>query len=395
MSIWLEALLVAVDIGPLPGRSGIGSPRCTPSPAGLVSDAGLRICDMISGPVALAPLTANERRKFRRTAIAAGVDTWSLAWYVEANSFAADALSKLATVPGPRSKLLPESIRDHRVGWFPGASLAFAEGHPNPGGLCRPCDLQDAFAQLQAAMADHGLIFTPSRAKLRRGDGDPVVEPGFAGLRRLDLTADLAFDSAAEGLAVLSGVAALSFPRMGKRVQFQPGGRAVETVYVLGPGGKRVLGRWYDKGNESGAAARGLLIRPEDQRRFTGKGRIPVEAVGPELARGLFQRRFMPLWRASEGVIVGTSPELVKRVAELVEAGELTPRVAHTLIGHLVADSVGLDELWLSARQVREHRARARRYGLVLADGVIDECEVDLHGAIEAALEAEDWYAEG
>ena len=162
---------------------------------------------------------------------------------------------------------------------------------------------------------------------------------------------------------------------------------------MLGSAGRRVLARWYDKGIESGMAPRGELIRPEDQRRFNGRARIPVEAVGPELTRALFQRRFLPLWKATEGVTVGTSPELARRLSELVDAGHLWHTQARTLVGHLVLDEAGIEETWASARSLRRYRAMARDHGLVLANGVADSCEVDLHEVVEAALEAEDWYA--
>jgi hypothetical protein len=246
---------------------------------------------------------------------------------------------------------------------------------------------------LQRSLADHGLVFTPSRARLRRGEGDPIIEPGFAGVRRLDLTVDLAFKSPAEGIATMAGVAAMTYPRLGKRVQFQPGGRAVETVYLLGSAGRRVLGRFYGKGVESGAAARGTLLRPEDQRRFSGKARLPLEAVDPATIRGLFQRRFLPLWKATEGITVGTSPQLARRLVQLVEQGQLSHTQARTLLGHLIADDMGVEETWASPRSLRRYRALAREHGLVLAGGVIESCEVDLHDVVEAALEAKDWYA--
>lgn len=331
-----------------------------------------------------------------RRVTAAGVDTWSVCWYVGSDSTASRALSGLATLPGARSKLLPpESIRGYRVGWFPGVGLAFAEGHPSPDGLCPPRQLGQAFESLVEDLADLGLAVPRSRVRKgwTRRSGTPVPD-GFAGIRRLDLTADLAFSSASEGLAVLAGVAAMPLPRIATSLQRQPGGRAIETVYLKGPGGKRILARCYDKAVEQGQLAqRGTLIRPEDQRRFDGRVRPPVEAVGPVLTRELFQRRFLPLWKATEGITVATAPELIGRVVDLHRNGKISPRQATSLLAHLAADSQGVSEDLWHRSTVYRRRGQCRELGLVLADGTIDEVEVDLHSVIEAALEAEDWYA--
>jgi hypothetical protein len=332
----------------------------------------------------------SENRSASRRAVAAGVDTWSVAWYVDSESAQRRALDALATEPSRRSKLLPESIRGHRVGLFPGVGLAFAEGHPDPERLCPPGQLPEALEQLTASLREVGIVLprsptrTPWPGRGRR--------PGFAGIRRLDLTADLHFDSGSEGLAVLAGVAAMPLPRMATALQRQAGGRAIETVYLKGPGGKRVLGRWYDKGIESGLAERGQLIRPEDQRRFEKSGRLPLEGLTPDLTRALFQRRFLPLWKATKGVTVATSPTLLIRLAELVDGGDLTGFQAEKLLGYLVAEEHQLGVSWLSTATAYRRKAHARELGLVLADGATEEVEVDLHGAIEAALEAEDWY---
>lgn len=62
---------------------------------------------------------------------------------------------------------------------------------------------------------------------------------------------------------------ATSAPRAQAEVRFAKDGTgSVETVYLRGHSGVKILGRWYDKGLEAGSAPRGLLIRAEDQRRY-------------------------------------------------------------------------------------------------------------------------------
>lgn len=321
-------------------------------------------------------------------ATAAGVDTWSVSWYMESDSFASHAMERLATEPGPRSKLIPEAICGHRVGWFPGAGLMFAEGHPSEEGLCAPGALPEAHRRLCEALQDYGIVLPIGRAPRIPRKGAAVVG-GEAGVRRLDLTVDLQFDSAGEGLAALSGIAALPLSRTATTIHREVGGRRVETVYLKGPAGKRVLGRVYDKGVESGTAERGRLIRPEDQRRFQRAARVSPQAFTPEAVKGLFQRRFVGLWKATEGVTVASVLPLAQKIARLRDAGKLTQRQAESLAGYLLLDAAEEDDN--TRRTAFRRRALARQFGLVLADGTVEEVEVDLHEVLEAALEAPGW----
>lgn len=333
---------------------------------------------------------------------AAGVDTWSICWYLREDSSAHRAIEALATQPGERSRLLPEAVAGHRVGWFPGARLVFAEGRPaGIEGLARTDDLPGVAKLLFDSLGDMGLRLPhwPSRplaGPVPGGVMRPFLgESGFAGIRRLDSTVDLEFESPAEGLAALAGVAALPVPRMKTTVKREVGGRRVETVYLNGSAGRTVLGRWYDKGIESGSHRRGLRVRPEDQRRFAKDARMPLEAVADgSYVRGLFVRRFEPLWRASKGVKVGGVRDIAARAIELVETGDLSPGEAKAMLGRLVLDSAGGDALQTRRQQQRD-RALARNHGLVLADGVDDEVEVDLGEIIEEALDSSAWGCQG
>ena len=329
---------------------------------------------------------------------AAGVDTWSVAWYVEPDDVAYDALEAMATVPAGRgARLLPDEVEGHRVGWFPAAGLAFAEGHPRPGGLAGAGDLVPAFERLDRALRDRGIHFTPGRSRgIPHGASRPVAASGFAGVRRLDLTVDLYFERGCDGLAALHGVSALPVPRVKKATVTEKGGRRLETVYYMGQSGRR-LARWYDKGVESGKVGegvleRGQLIRPEDQRRFAKDARLGLEHLQAPVLRGLFQKRFMPLWQASKGVSVASVDRIAVRLRELQEAGEITPGQAKAIAGHLVLQRAGAH--LQAPRTVRADAALARRYGLVLAADDADEVDVDLHEVLEACLEAEAWYGD-
>jgi hypothetical protein len=314
-------------------------------------------------------------------------------------------MEALATERGPRSMMLPEAVAGHRVGWFPGSRMLFAEGHPSPEGLCRADALPIVLKNIGDQLADRGIL--PPRFRLAPrskpwwtgSEVRQVVLPtiggvGFAGVRRLDSTLDISFRDPAEGLAVLAGVAALPLPRMKTTIKREVGGRRVETVYFHGSGGKRVLGRWYDKGVESGSAARGMLVRPEDQRRYPKQSRLDVEAIASSsYVRDAFVQRFEPLWRASKGVKVAGSIELAQRLKELVEEGELSASEAKSMAGYLILEQAGAN--FQSRRTRYRDRARCRDHGLVLADGVLDQVEIDLGEVLERAFDSEAWGCQG
>jgi hypothetical protein len=321
---------------------------------------------------------------------AAGVDTWSVCWYVKDQSAACKAMETLATERGPRSQLLPEVVEGHRVGWFPGSRMLFAEGRPGGEHLCRADALPAVVHGLAEALAARGILLPGHR--LTRPEGR--AGDGFGGVRRLDSTVNLAFDNSAEGLAVLAGVAALPIPRCKTQVVREVGGRRVETVYFRGSSGKRVLGRWYDKGIEAGTAKRGMLVRPEDQRRFPKQARVDVETIAATTyVRDAFVRRFEPLWRASKGVKVSGWTGLAQRLGELVDEGELSAGEAKAIAGYLLLEEADANRQ--SERQRYRDRSRCRNHGLVLADGVLDEVEVDLGDVLEQALDSAAWGVQG
>jgi len=325
----------------------------------------------------------------------AGVDTWSVAWYLEPDSKPARAMEALATERAARSRLMPEAVAGHRIGWFPGQQLLFAEGHPRDGELAASTDLPDAFGELTEQLSDRGIL-PPEEDARHLMPSRPKGGVGFAGIRRLDSTVDLHLEDAAHGMAALAGIAALPFPRTKKKVHYEVSGPRVESVYLLGYSGKRVLGRWYDKGIESKTAPRGRLLRPEDQRRFTAETRPTLEAVAEStFVRDAFVRRFEPLWKAAKGVKVGTAVKLAERAAELVEEEVLTPAEAQRIVGHLCLDASGRAEELFPRSTFKRHRREARESGLVLADGVIDEVEIDLGEILEEALDSEAWGASG
>ncbi len=326
------------------------------------------------------------------TVIAAGIDTWSPCWYLDRDSLAGGWLDGMATVPAKRGRMLPRDVLGHRVGWDRSSGLLYAEGHPSADGLCQPGALPGAYDALVASLLAADVpVPNGMTADVWLGFGDDGCrEEGFAGLRRADATVDLDVDSSAEGLAILAGVAAVArdAPRGKAQVHWSNDGQAVETVYFRGLGGKNVLGRWYDKGAEAKTAPPGRRVRPEDQRRYVKGTRRSVEEYTAPYTRAKFHQRFLPLWQASKGVTVAGPIILAKKLAERVEAGDITAAQADDLAGFLVMEAVQLPRS-KSTRQRR--RAQVRELGLVLADGVLQEVEVDLHDVLDQVMDGGTW----
>lgn len=325
----------------------------------------------------------------------AGVDTWSPAWYVREGDRAARALDALCNVRVPRGWAMEELVAGHRVGWFPGAGLVWAEGHPGGDRLGRGDELPDVLWRIEEELHDRGVPLDVGRTHHRWGGprksqlADRL--PGFAGVRRLDVTADLRFSSGADGLAVLAGVFALGLPRSKCRPVFAPGSgnRPLETVAFHGVDGRKMLARWYDKGVEAGIARRGELIRPEDQRRFTRQTRRAVEELTNSYVRAKFEQRFVPLWQASKGVTVGGPVAIAAKLDELVREGSITNEMADKLGGFMLREANGC---WSGSRRTRyRRRADLREHGLVMADGVFSEIEVDLRHVLDELLASELW----
>lgn len=322
---------------------------------------------------------------------AAGVDTWSPSWYVDPDGPAAGWLRERCTVRAARgSQLLPEKVLGHTVGWYPGG-LVFAEGHPDPNGdLCPAGELVARALELQDALGDFGV---PLPRCERPFASLGASSEGFEGLRRVDATVNLAMASRTEGLAVLAGIAACARDAPGHAEVRFGRDRGIETVYLLASGGRRRLGRWYDKALEASIGPRGTLLRGEDQRRWPkGQRRDPAELTGWALKEG-FQRRFYPLWKATKGVTVTGPAVIAERLVDAIGEGQVSSAEAEALGAEVFFSAFGGTGRHRSTHYRRQRKLR--ELGLVLADGILEEVEVDVGSVLEAALETDAWERRG
>lgn len=293
---------------------------------------------------------SNTRLRCSNATPDAGVDTWRLGFKTARRP------------PADRFKLAGYEGR-----WYPNHSLVTLEGHPLPGQLCSGELLGDVFEQLRDVVED--VI----------GATDPT------GVLRLDSTAQIGFDDPASGLAVLAGTAAVvgSLPGLKPEVI----GKPAETVYLLSKRGRGAkLGRAYDPFFR-GETARGEAVRLEAQDR-----RLGLEyGLSSSAPRERFHRRFAPIWKSSETVVVGGVPVIADRVARKIEAGDLTARQGSDLIGYSVLEGLGLTDRFERTTAWRR-RKLLLEHGLAVADGgAFEPVEVDLGPVFEAALDSPGW----
>jgi len=187
-----------------------------------------------------------------------------------------------------------------------------------------------------------------------------------AGLSRLDLTTTAnAAGSIATQQAILRGTMALHVQRRKPAVYFNPRSQAtIETVYWVGLGKKGARHeRAYAEAlthRESSSAA----VRFEAQTRHRADQRRLAEDWSPSLCASVFNQKFAPMKKASEGLKIASTSRLNKEVVGLVEAGEMTGRQAERLLGYLTVRQLGIEP----SRATRFRRqAELRAFGLVEA----------------------------
>jgi hypothetical protein len=303
--------------------------------------------------------------------LAAGIDTWSPCWYAAPGSPPARAISALATLQSGRAFLLPEPLAGHRVGWFPEPRLVFAEGRPGGEDLLPAAALAAALSRLCASFADLGI---------------PLAAYACAGLRRLDIAADLRTDSSVEGLALLECIAAASFGA-GKLAAYRAE-RRTESVLIKSRAG-RTLARVYDKGAQRAALPPGRWLRFEAQWRFSRAERPALERLDAPELRARFARRFEPLWQAAGGLRLAAPTLLAERIGEAVADGRLAPSRARTLAGYLLLGAAGVPQG--ARRTTSELERECRELGLAASLAADADRRVDVATVLDECLAPEAW----
>jgi hypothetical protein len=329
--------------------------------------------DYLKERLALGPHSRGALRPVPRSGrvLATGVDTLSTCWYAEPGSPLARAMQGLAIQQARRAWLLPEPVEGCRVGWFPEHGLVFAEGRPGGEGLVPSAALPNVVRRLDGALGDLGVR---------------VASVPSAGLRRLDVAADVWTDSAAEGLALFECLASASLGS-GKVVSYRAD-RRVESVLIKSRSG-RTLARVYDKGACSPMGVRGRWIRFEAQWRFPRSTRLDLGGLDSGVLRERFKKRFDAAWKAAGGFRVGGIEVLAGRLGEAVDSGQLSPSRARSVAGYLVLGAAGIDQ---GARRTSyELERECRELGLAVSLLRSAERRVDLATVLEECLAPAAW----
>lgn len=196
-----------------------------------------------------------------------------------------------------------------QVGAYPGADLLYVEGRAAALQRCdernhslgRPADLRSVQEHVLDQLG--GLLGAAPAAA--------------AGIRRVDLAGELAYERGEDGAELLELLDGLHTARLRTGPVREVGGPGVETAYWRTAKRSVIKLRAYDKGVESGTAPRGERIRLESQVRHA-KGKRP--SLDQWLRNDLGELYVRPLssWLKG-GVAAGTAGQHLRTLTDAVE----------------------------------------------------------------------------
>lgn len=295
-----------------------------------------------------------------------GIDTCAVVLRPRSLS-ALDRLEALPYTGRPDRRLLCRGSGDARLHFFPLFGTVRWEGR--------------AGAILHDDVENHDLTGPESVTAVARAGalvladlcGELVEETEAA---RLDIAADLRC-SREEGVALLRTLRHVKPPRAKWMLYENPRDLAPETVAFVTTARGRIQFRAYDKGLESGSAARGTWIRLERQfRADRGRRRRPENVDGAYLS-AQWSSHLRAMSRNAEAMTVAGPAALAAEIAERVESGDLSPARASSLLGR--AYLLPALEERLEERTARRWRADLQAAGIApVRDDLPDLASVPL-----------------
>jgi hypothetical protein len=248
------------------------------------------------------------------------------------------------------------------LGAFPSHGLLVAEGRlapmlsgdPDDAQLAPPSALALGAQRAREAFAKCGVSL----------DCEAVV-------RRLDLAADIHFDSREHGLLFLQSMDGIHLPRhTQRRDTARQTGRVTSLAWLAG---SHIALRLYDAGLHHGTDAAGARVRLERQVRYAKRD----QRTPGQFTRDLSEAYLGPLSKliAASPKIVAMSPRaaehaLVKRHTD----GELSLAVTERLLGTIRVCELGIDESVWRGPDTRARRLRdMRKAGLFIRPASSDE----------------------
>lgn len=205
--------------------------------------------------------------------------------------------------------------------------------------------------------------------------------------RRVDCAVTLGFSSTVEGIAFLTAIAQVRFPRQKLDVIGSP----PETVYGLAERGRgKKLWRCYDSGLCYGTADRGIKIRMEDQWQPRAPHQPLLRDLVAEVVGARFGKRFSPLLNATSEHQVVTMPGLITELSDRVRNGTLDHRGYERMYSFISAEAAGLDRV-LYSKDVRKRRRREVKNLGLRVSMLKAPIAVDLASIFERATAPDVW----
>lgn len=259
---------------------------------------------------------------------------------------------------------------------------------------CMPTGLLYAEGRLAALLDGYGSHRLCAQPELLNGAGAVRkrlerlgVDAGdHVAVGRLDLAAELRFDDAADGLALLRAASLLDVPWAKTGTDGRKAG-GLESVYFRAVRGRKVLGRMYDKGLESASCSAGELVRYERQVRWE-KRHEPSLAEALQFRVGDLYAQQLKSFMGERDLVVVPAVSGVDAIWRLEESGAIGCRLAERLTGYVMLRASGRsDRLPARTRQRRERELR--QIGLVIADDrAVDTRPVPLGCYLDALIDA-------
>lgn len=315
-----------------------------------------------------------------------GVDTAALRFHRLGGSECAAVLSAVPSLPSGRGRqLLTSHPSGARVHWYPDHGTVKVE--------CRLAALLDCDRDSARLASRHELATLPDAAAATLAEVLELAGAGRDELRRhphsqarLDLTGDLRFPTATEGLSFLMAAKGLRPPGYKEQsISFDDG--FPETVYTITAKRARKVARFYDCGLKHGTAPRGELIRYEVQHRFASARRVSPTGLArtPYELPDLFARHLGHFTNRAKEMTIASAQEAPAQIARLLAEGSITRRQANGLAGFVAMLPHGGRHLY-GDRASRRYLRELRRHGVLLSASEQDHA-LTIGQALDALLE--------
>ena len=292
-----------------------------------------------------------------------GVDTVAVGFEGIHDEAYRDAFDRSDSLSAGRGRLL---TRTHdsgaRIVWYPAHSLVKVE-----------CRLS---AMAEGTRHSHRLGTRAELVELPRLAADVVqVVAGIPAdelaelpslVRRLDVTGELRFDEASDGLSFLRAAAGLVPPGYKGEAIVDRAGQ-VETAYTITTQRGRRVARFYDSGLKHRSAAAGELVRYEVETRWPKARAYRAAELGgpPQVLPLIYSKHLAPFTEYAEGITVTIATNAPAQISRLLAQGVITKRQATGLAGFAAMLPHGGRHL-VGDRTSRRYLRELRRYGVVL-----------------------------